>query len=204
MPRRPPSRRTRPRLAGGLSIALLVLIARPLVAIAQPTTDFEGGSSSVAATDSARDAELDALTAEIASKLRCLVCRGQSVRESSSQLAREMQAIIRQKLGEGETPEQIMDFFVASYGDFILLRPPAEGLNLVVYLGPIGAFLVAFLGVMVWLRRNRRAAEPAVAGASGAPIPAADRPAPEAPRPGSDIDPGDRAWLDAAIRGDDR
>jgi cytochrome c-type biogenesis protein CcmH len=190
-------------LVGGLPVALLILIARPAVATAQPTTEFEGGSSSVPAADSARDAELDALTAEIASQLRCLVCRGQSVLESSSQLAREMQATIRQKLGEGETPEEIMEFFVASYGDFILLRPPAEGLNLVVYVGPIGAFVVAFIGVVIWLRRNRRIAEPAVVDASGEPLPVGNGPAPQAPAASSDLDPRDRAWLDAALRGDD-
>ena len=173
-------------LAGGLWVALLALIARPLVSAAQPTTTFRGGSSSVAATDSTSDAELDALTAEIASRLRCLVCRGQSVQESSSQLAREMQAIIRRKLGEGETPEEIMDFFVASYGDFILLRPPAEGLNLVVYVGPAIAFLIAFAGVAVWLRGTRRRASA------------------EGPGAVSDMVPEDRAWLDAAIRGGDR
>ena len=199
--RRPASGRIRRSLAAEPSIVLMALFAGPVVA--QPTTDFRGGSSSVVATDSARDAELDALTAEIASKLRCLVCRGQSVQESSSQLAREMQAIIRQKLEEGETPEQIMDFFVASYGDFILLRPPAEGLNLVVYLGPIGAFLVASLGVVAWLRRNRRAVEPVVAGAGSEGVPAGERAAGGERGPVSDLDPADRAWLDAAIRGSD-
>jgi len=142
------------------------------------------------AEDSARAAELDALAAEIGSRFRCLVCRGQSVQESSAPLAREMQALIRQKLEEGETPEEIEAFFVASYGDFILLKPPAQGLNLVVYVAPAAAFVAAFVIVLVWLRRDRGSV-PAAAVATD----------PRGPAP-SDLEEGDRAWLDAAIRGD--
>lgn len=135
-----------------------------------------------------RDAELDALTAEIAARLRCLVCRGQSVAESSSQLAREMQAEIRERLGRGESPDEIVGFFVESYGEWILLRPPPRGVNLIVYVLPAAVFLAGLVGIGWWLRSRRRA-------------PADDAPArrPEAPD-GDGLDPDDRAWLEAAIR----
>lgn len=134
----------------------------------------------------ARDARLDALTAEIASRLRCLVCRGQSVAESSAQLAREMQTEIRERLGRRETPEEIIDFFVESYGEWILLRPPPRGVNLLVYILPAAAFLLGLAGVWWWLRSRRP--EPGPTGATRR----------------DDVDDGlapeDRAWLEAAIR----
>ena len=156
-----------------------------------------GGSSSVTPADSARDAELDAMTAVIASKLRCPVCRGQSVQESSAQLAREMQALIRQKLEAGETPDQIEAFFVASYGDFILLKPRARGLSALVYVLPAVAFLLGLVTIAFRMRpgnRSRSVVGMEVADGSAAASAAA--------RTDSDLPPEDRRWLDAAIRGD--
>lgn len=135
-----------------------------------------------------RDAELDALTAEIAARLRCLVCRGQSVAESSSQLAREMQTEIRTRLGRGESPAEIVDFFVESYGEWILLRPPPHGVNLLVYVLPAAAFLLGLAGIGWWLRSRR-----------GAP-PANGPPERAGPAGDDGLAPEDRAWLEAAIR----
>ncbi|MFV1987991.1 MAG: cytochrome c-type biogenesis protein CcmH [Gemmatimonadota bacterium] len=158
---------------------------------------FGGGSSSVAAADSARDAELDAMTASIASKLRCPVCRGQSVQESSAQLAREMQALIRQKLETGETPDEIEAFFVASYGDFILLKPRARGLGALVYVLPAVAFLLGLVTIGFRLRPANGSR-----GLVGAET--VDRSAAASATAGTDFElpPEDRRWLDAAIRGD--
>ena len=147
----------------------------------------------MSAADSARDAELDARTAEIASRFRCLVCRGQSVQESSSQLAREMQALIRLKLEEGESEEEIEALFIASYGDFILLKPRAQGLGLLVYVVPAAAFILAFVTIAVRLR-SRRESVTVAAGVGGSPSAAA----PDGV--GTDLSESDQAWIDSAIR----
>lgn len=177
------------RLAKVAALLALAVAAPPAArpAAAQPAFPG-GGSSSVTAADSARDAELDHRTAEIASRFRCLVCRGQSVQESSSQLAREMQALIRQKLEEGETEEEIEAFFVASYGDFILLKPRAEGISLLVYVLPLGGFLLAFIAIAVKVRSGKAAT------ADGVTLPAGGVGVP------SDLSDDDRAWIEAAIR----
>jgi len=172
----------------GPFLAATPLAARPLAAQA---AYFGGGTSSVEA-DSVHDAELDALAARIAATLRCPVCRSQSVLESSSQISRQMQALIREKLEAGETPEEITQFFVDSYGDFILLRPPARGLNTLVYVLPAVAFLLGLV-VIVWKLRSRRSALETA--------PAAGAPASQLPEDDG-LDPADRAWLDAAIRDD--
>ena len=86
-------------------------------------------------------AELDQRTAEVAAELRCPVCRNQSVLESSSGLAREMQSVIRDRLAAGESPEDVREYFVGRYGDWILLKPEPKGINLLVYLLPAVALL---------------------------------------------------------------
>jgi len=178
---------------GALMTLVCLWSATPL--LAQPA--FPGGGSSSVAADSARDAELDAMTAVIASKLRCPVCRGQSVQESSAQLAREMQAIIRQKLEAGETPEQIEEFFLASYGDFILLKPRARGLSALVYALPVAGFLLAFVTIALRMRPGKGSKDVVVveAVAGGASVSASTLTKPDLP-------PEDREWLDAEIRGD--
>ena len=98
-------------------------------------------------------AEVDRLSAEVAAQLRCPVCRNQSVLESSSGLAREMQSVIRDRLASGETPEEVRAYFVGRYGDWILLKPEPKGINLLVYLLPAAALL--FGGLLLYYRIRR-------------------------------------------------
>ena len=84
---------------------------------------------------------------EIGNELLCPVCQGQSVAESNSGLARDMRKIIREKLEEGESKEQIITYFVSRYGDSILGAPPAKGIGIILWLLPvlsltIGAFII--------------------------------------------------------------
>lgn len=105
-----------------------------------------------------REAALDALAAEVGAELRCPVCRNQSVIESSAELSREMQATIRAKLAAGESPEEVKAYFVSRYGEWILLKPSARGVNMAVYALPAlvlllgGAFLLARL--KGWARKG--------------------------------------------------
>jgi len=96
------------------------------------------------------EAELDALAAEVASGLRCPVCRNQSIVESNAELSREMHSVVRDRLAAGETPEQIEAYFVSRYGEWILLRPQARGINLLVYGLPVVVLVFGF-----FVARNR-------------------------------------------------
>ncbi|MBI3029070.1 MAG: cytochrome c-type biogenesis protein CcmH [Candidatus Rokubacteria bacterium] len=90
---------------------------------------------------------------EIASGLRCPVCQNLSVADSSSEMAREMRALIVDQLRAGKRPEEIRDYFVSKYGQWILLSPPPRGVGLVVWIVPtLGA--AAGLGGAVWLLRR--------------------------------------------------
>ncbi len=86
---------------------------------------------------------------DIAGELLCPVCQGQSVAESNSQLAQDMRATIRKKLKEGESKEEIISYFRASYGDTILGSPPLKGINLFLWLLPV---ISLSIGVIIIFR----------------------------------------------------
>lgn len=90
--------------------------------------------------------ELDARAAEIAAELRCPVCRNQAVVESNAELSREMQALVRERLVAGDTPDEVKEYFVSRYGEWILLEPQRRGINWIVWILP---FLALALGAVL-------------------------------------------------------
>ena len=105
----------------------------------------------------------DAAAHEIASELRCVVCQNLSVADSPSEMAAQMRAIVRERLAAGDSPEQVREYFVARYGEWILLAPRRRGFNLLVWGFPIAAVVVGLVAVAAVLRRwtRRPAAAPA-------------------------------------------
>jgi len=102
--------------------------------------------------------DLDAKTQAIASRLRCPVCQNESVADSPSELSRQMRTLIRTKLQAGESPDQIIAYFVAKYGQWILLEPPRRGILWLVWVGP---FVALGAGVAVAMKFLRRVTRPA-------------------------------------------
>lgn len=98
-------------------------------------------------------AQSDEGVRRVARQLQCPVCEGQTVAESNSGLAQDMRAVIRTKMESGETDQQIIDTFVAAYGDGILSEPPKRGAGLGVWLAP-AAVLVAGIAVLAVLARK--------------------------------------------------
>jgi cytochrome c-type biogenesis protein CcmH len=134
-------------LAIALSLSLLLLV---------------GGAASAA------DEALSAEALSIANSLNCPVCTGESVRDSSSQLAHDMRELIQQKLDQGQTRQQIMDYFVGAYGVTILRQPPKHGFSLALWWIPVVA-VIAGAGILLgFLTQRRRWNAAAVAG--GEPV----------------------------------
>ncbi|MEN8374452.1 MAG: cytochrome c-type biogenesis protein [Gemmatimonadota bacterium] len=114
-----------------------------------------GGASAETGIDQApaNDSIVEARTRQIASGLRCVVCQGLSIEDSPAELAREMRAIVKEQVTAGRSSEEIEAYFVARYGEFVLLEPRAEGFNLLVYGLPMAAMALGALFVLRFVRR---------------------------------------------------
>ncbi len=116
---------------------------------------------------SARPRSVDQRTHDIASQLRCPVCNGESVADSSTPIAQQMRSVIRQDVQAGQSDDQIIASFRASYGDSILLRPPLDGFTAIIWFGPIVALLV---GIAIITPRRARMATGATCSRAGAAV----------------------------------
>jgi cytochrome c-type biogenesis protein CcmH/NrfF len=108
------------------------------------------------------DPVLDAATSAVAAQLRCPVCQGVAVQDSPSELAQQMRMVVKEQLASGKSPDEVKEYFVSKYGEWILLEPQAHGFNLVIYALPVllvlgGAVFLVFI-VRKWT------AAPATAG----------------------------------------
>lgn len=115
------------------------------------------------------ESEQQARVMAIAGKLRCAVCQNQSVAESRSGLAQDMQNVIAEKLQQGASEQDILQYFVERYGEYILLKPSASGMALLVWWAPVLVLALFALVAITYLRKNR--------GVHG-PDPASDAPQP--------------------------
>ena len=126
---------------------LLVLLLFPVAALAQST-------------------DLDKRTAALADELRCLVCQNQTLADSNAPLAVDLRNQIREQLAGGKSEQEVLDFMVARYGDFVLYRPPFKASTAALWIAPF-----AFLLLGAWLLRRvvrRRAPEPELSEAERA------------------------------------
>ncbi len=132
------------------ALAALLFFAAAVGPTAQQTA---GSAAQEAARSAPTGKELDALTDQVASELRCPVCRSLSVRDSQAELAREVEGVIRERLAAGESPEEVKAYFVSKYGEWILLKPPKRGFTLLVWVLPFLALALGGALLVVILRR---------------------------------------------------
>jgi len=92
---------------------------------------------------------------EVGSELRCLVCQNQSVDDSNADLAHDIRVLIRERISAGDTDQQVIQFMVHRYGDFILLKPPVKADTYVLWFGPFALLALGALGAGLYLRRGR-------------------------------------------------
>jgi cytochrome c-type biogenesis protein CcmH len=114
---------------------------------------------------------LEARAEAIGDDLRCLVCQNESIEQSGADLAHDLRVLLRQRLVAGDTDAQAVQYIVARYGQFVLLRPPVEPATWVLWYGPGALLLVAVLGTVIWLRSRPRPDAPSAAP----PLSAAER-----------------------------
>jgi len=117
-------------------------------------------------TDSALEARARALSKE----LRCMVCQNQSIDDSDAPLARDLRILVRERLMAGDSDAQVIDFLVARYGEFVLLKPRLNAHTALLWLMPVGAVLIGGIALVVVWRRNRGRAKAAAAGETLTPV----------------------------------
>ncbi|MEM9045510.1 MAG: cytochrome c-type biogenesis protein [Pseudomonadota bacterium] len=107
------------------------------------------------------DPVLEARAREISKEIRCLVCRNESIDDSSAGLARDLRLLVRERLVAGDSDAQVKLYLVERFGEFVLLNPPFNLGNLAIWLaGPV-ILLLGAMGAAVYMRGQRK--EPAVA-----------------------------------------
>lgn len=111
------------------------------------------------------DPVLEQRAREISRQLRCLVCQNQSIDDSQADLARDLRILVRQRLKAGDTDRQVIDFVVARYGDFVLLKPPVNEQTLGLWFGPLALVVVGLGGIAIYFARRRKFAPQALSEA---------------------------------------
>ncbi|MEF2073847.1 cytochrome c-type biogenesis protein [Consotaella sp. CSK11QG-6] len=106
------------------------------------------------------DPALEARAREISEGLRCLVCQNQSIDDSNADLAKDLRVLVRQRLTAGDSDEEVRDYLVSRYGEFVLLKPRFEGQTLLLWSMPI-VILLAGAVFLVFAARGRSRNKPA-------------------------------------------
>ena len=128
--------------------ALVLLLSGPAVAV-------EPG-------EMLADPALEARARAIGAELRCLVCQNQSIDDSNADLARDLRLVVRERLKDGDSDDEVIAFVVARYGDFVLLDPPFKATTALLWGGPALVFAAGLAGIVLWFRRRRaEGSEPA-------------------------------------------
>ena len=126
-------------------ILMLCLIATPLLAV-QPDEMLD-------------DPALDERARDISEGLRCLVCRNESIDESNADLARDMRLLVRERVVAGDSNDEVVDFIVDRYGEYVLLNPTTTGSNLVLWLaGPLMLVIGGLIGALYLRGRGQASA----------------------------------------------
>lgn len=126
-------------------VLILTLIASPLWAV-QPEEMLD-------------DPVLEQRAREISQGIRCPVCQNESIDESHAVLAGELRLVLRERLVSGDSDQEVVDYLVARYGEYVLLNPPKTGANLILWLAAPGMLLAALAVGFVTIRRKMPAPE---------------------------------------------
>jgi cytochrome c-type biogenesis protein CcmH len=129
-----------------LLLFLAAMVASPRVALAADAVPTE------------KDAVAASRAVKLSEKLRCLVCQNQTIADSSAELAQDLRRQIREQIAAGRTDDEIVDYMVARYGDFVLYQPPVKATTALLWAGPALLLLIGFFGLARIVRARR--AEP--------------------------------------------
>ena len=127
-------------------LALIVL----LVALVAPTAAL-----AVEPDEILKNPQLEARARHLSEELRCMVCQNQSIDDSAAPLARDLRLLVRERLTAGDSDQQVLNYLVARYGEFVLLKPRFELQNLLLWGLPPFALVAGMIALFVTARRRR-------------------------------------------------
>jgi len=102
-----------------------------------------------------KDPALEARARDLSRELRCMVCQNQSIDDSEAPLARDLRILVRERLTKGDSDQQVLDFLVARYGEFVLLKPRLEWHTLILWGLPPVALIGGIFGLFLISRRSK-------------------------------------------------
>lgn len=147
-----------------ISVLFAVLVALPPAGALQQAVPENTQPAVSQAPRTVQETQLERDTRRLASELRCPVCQGLSLQDSPSELSQEMRAIIRDQLLAGKSVDEVKQYFVAKYGEWILLEPEAHGFNLTVYIAPVllllGGAAFLYFTARRWTRQQKEGTQP--------------------------------------------
>lgn len=100
------------------------------------------------------DPVLEQRAQDISKHLRCVVCQNQTIDDSDAPLAHDMRLLVRERLLAGDTDNQVKDYLVARYGNFVLLRPPFQANTWALWIAPFVVLALALAGLLMQMRRR--------------------------------------------------
>jgi cytochrome c-type biogenesis protein CcmH len=103
------------------------------------------------------DPVLEARARALSKELRCMVCQNESIDDSGAPLAHDLRVLVRERIKDGDSDQQVLDFLVARYGEFVLLRPRLSWHTVALWGLPPAVLLVGAVVILVDLRRRRSA-----------------------------------------------
>jgi cytochrome c-type biogenesis protein CcmH len=101
------------------------------------------------------DRALESRARALSQELRCMVCQNQSIDDSDAPLAKDLRVLVRERLTAGDSDNQVIEFLVTRYGEFVLLKPRMSWHTALLWLAPLAVLLLGAYGLIALLRRRR-------------------------------------------------
>ena len=127
-----------------LMLILSIIIGLPLNVVAVEPSEI------------LRNPQLEIRARNLSQNIRCLVCQNQSIDDSNASLAKDLRKIVREQLVSGASDDEIYNFLIERYGDFVLLRPPVKATTYILWYGPLFIFFAGLVLSALFLIRRKR------------------------------------------------